>query len=126
MTRLRSLVLLAAVVFALSACEGYQRVDYDYDVRYEVEASCNTFVTYEAAGGVAQTDAGPSWWYERTAWSGDFLYVSAQLQCDGGSVTTRILTWDSYGTPSEPAGWRVEKEVTSSGAYVIATVSDSY
>lgn len=120
MRHARTALLLAVLALLLSACTGY--VHNDVHARYEVDATCGTSVTYRTNSGTAQEDTSSSWSYERYAANGDFLYVSAQLYCDG-VVTVRILTWDNFG---EDAGWKLDKETTSSGLYKIATVSSTY
>ncbi len=122
-------------VFVLSACDemstGPVYHPDGYKVRYEVVNTCTSSVTLQAATGVSQYTIGPSssddpWWYMRGAQSRDFLYVSAQLRCRNGVITTRILKWDARARYVDPPGWYVWRQNTSQGDFVISTTSGSY
>lgn len=78
--------------------------------RYEVTASCPVDLTYSSSGGTEQIQD------VSTPWSKDVSGVSvpqviAQLKCDGGDVTAKILN-----------GSTVVKEGSSSGSYAIVHV----
>jgi hypothetical protein len=88
-------------------------------VKYEVDASCPVSITMETPGGTSQRDEGAQWSYERSARRGDFLYLSAQVRCEFGTVRAYIHVWQG-------GRWVVRKEVMSSGQAVIASVSDSF
>ena len=87
-------------------------------LQYWVNSDCGEVsTTYATAGGgTAQRDFGNGVVYESDDFSsGDFLYISAQNQCDSGDVTVRIYKrGDIY------------RETSSSGAYVIATASGTF
>lgn len=76
--------------------------------RYEVDASCPIDVTYGTSNGTEQRLQVSAPWSESATGVG-IPQVIAQLKCDSGSVTARILKGD-----------KVYKEATSSGAYAIA------
>lgn len=88
------------------------------ELQYWVRADCGEVsTTYATAGGgTAQRDFGNGVVYESDGFSsGDFVYISAQNQCDSGEVTVRIYKRGS-----------VYRETSSSGAYVIATASGTF
>jgi len=81
-------------------------------VTYTVTSSCHTNVTYTSDGGSTQQESDvPSGWSQTVA-PGDFAIISAQLSCEGGSVSVSI-THDG----------NVLKDATSQGDYVIASAS---
>jgi|APSaa5957512493_1039668.scaffolds.fasta_scaffold65327_2 hypothetical protein len=88
------------------------------DVEYRVSGSGGSFdVTFKNKdGGTSQySNVRSGWTYSfSTSDHGLFLYISAQNQTDGGSVTAKIYV----------NGIR-EKTSTSNGAYVIASSSMS-
>ncbi|MBI9099143.1 MAG: hypothetical protein JEY91_11730 [Spirochaetaceae bacterium] len=89
--------------------------DYSQDVKYSVTGTALTVdITIENEnGGTSQySDVAVPWEYSFTGWEGDFIYLSAQNQGSSGSVICTI-----YRNGGE------YKSSTSSGAYVIATVS---
>ena len=123
--------VLAALVLVLTGCNASSEPSQLYDVKYEVvTGGCQAFVTYEAAGrSVQQETVSSGWSYERTAQSGDFLYVSAQNDCSSGGVQANIYKWEGpkYDSVLNPIGsYVLYKTATSNGAYVIATASGSY
>lgn len=88
------------------------------DLQYWVNSDCGEVsTTYATAGGgTAQRDFGNGVVYESDSFSsGDFVYISAQNQCDSGDVTVRIYKRGS-----------IYRETSSSGAYVIATASGTF
>jgi hypothetical protein len=100
-----------------------------YAVRYEIYSNCQTSVTLSAAnGGTEQFTINASWpwWYERSAMSRDFLYISGQVRCRGGTITTRIMRWDGLGRYVDKPGWYTWRQNSSSGDFVISTTSGSY
>lgn len=88
------------------------------ELQYWVNSDCGEVsITYATAGGgTAQRDFGNGVVYESDSFSsGDFVYISAQNQCDSGDVTVRIYKRG-----------RIYRETSSSGAYVIATASGTF
>lgn len=83
---------------------------------YRIETNCRSGadLTYSNAYGDTsqQSNQGNGWYYYFVPRSGQFLYLSAQNQCDGGYVRVKFVK----------DGLTV-RENTSSGAYVIATIS---
>lgn len=78
------------------------------EYRYEVNASCPVSLTYSTSSGTEQiSNASRSW--SRSVSGVTVPQVIAQLNCEGGTVTARILN-----------GSRVVKEATSQGSYAIA------
>lgn len=77
--------------------------------------ACNVSLTYQNEGGqTEQIAVAPRTWSKSfVVQSGDYLYISAQNNCDTGSVTCEI---DLNGEPTSAKS-------KSSGAYVIATCS---
>lgn len=87
-------------------------------LQYWVNSDCGEVsTTYATAGGgTAQRDFGNGVVYESDDFSsGDFLYISAQNQCDSGDVTVRIYKRGN-----------IYRETSSSGAYIIATASGTF
>ncbi len=87
-------------------------------LQYWVNSDCGEVSTTYATedGGTAQRDFGNGVVYESDNFSsGDFVYISAQNQCNRGDVTVRIY---KRGV--------IYRETTSSGAYVIATASGTF
>ena len=125
------LILYFLMAVALAGCSVGQSLvsnPQGQNVRYEVYTNCSTNLTLRAnQGGTEQYPIDPSWpwFYERSAVSRDFLYISGQVQCRGGSITTRIMRWDGlalYGN----AGWYVWRQNNSTGDFVISTTSGSF
>jgi tetratricopeptide (TPR) repeat protein len=85
-------------------------------VTYKITGSASqVFLTYQnGQGGTEQTEAVIPWQYTVTVNRGAFLYISAQNQGEGGSVTCEIWV--------DGVKWR---NSTSGGAYVISTYSGS-
>lgn len=83
---------------------------------YRIETNCRygADVTYSNAYGdtTQQSNQGTGWYYYFVPKSGQFLYLSAQNQCDSGFVRVKLVK----------DGVTI-RENTSTGAYVIATVS---
>lgn len=83
---------------------------------YRIDTNCRqgANLTYSNQHGdtTQHSNQGSGWYYWFIPQSGDFLYISAQNQCDYGYVTVKIV---QNGVTL--------RENTSSGAYVIATVS---
>lgn len=83
---------------------------------YRIETNCRSGanLTYSNAYGdtTQQSNQGNGWYYYFVPKSGQFLYLSAQNQCDGGYVRVKFVK-DGVTL----------RENTSSGSYVIATIS---
>lgn len=83
---------------------------------YRIDTNCRygADLTYSNANGdtTQQGNRGSGWWYRFVPRSGQFLYLSAQNQCDYGYITVKFVK----------DGVTV-RENTSSGAYVIAQIS---
>lgn len=86
---------------------------------YRIETNCPSGVniTYTNVNGDTTQDNNQTaaWYYGFVPHSGQFLYLSAQNRCDYGKVTVKFVQ----------DGVTV-KENTSSGGYVIATVSGQW
>ena len=78
---------------------------------YRVKSTCPTNVTYSEDNSTQQESSVDDGWTAQTL-KRSFVYLSAQLTCTGGVVTTYILL-----------GGKVIKQATSRGDYVIAQVS---
>ena len=87
-------------------------------VTYRVRApqGCTASVTLAGQAGSTQqfSDVPDGWEHSFQGRSGQFLYISAQNQCDHGTVTAIILL-----------DGRVLRQTSSTGAYVIASVNAS-
>lgn len=86
---------------------------------YRIETNCRygADLTYSNAYGdtTQQSNQGNGWYYYFVPTKGQFLYLSAQNQCDSGYVRVKFV---KDGTTI--------RENTSSGGYVIATVSGQW
>ena len=118
-------ILSLVLAISLSSCKLPWDKDKDdsggggttvYQIEYKVTGTASTvLVTYQNKdSGTSQEYVSIPWSYSFSAIPGTFVYISAQNQGDTGSVTVTIYK-DST----------VLKTSTSSGAYVIATASDS-
>jgi hypothetical protein len=85
-------------------------------VYYRIETNCTrgANLTYSNVDGdtTQQSNQGNGWFYWMIPRSSQFLYLSAQNQCDYGYITVKLVK-DGVTL----------KDNTSTGAYVIATVS---
>jgi hypothetical protein len=98
----------------LSACDS---ITGSSDIEYSIQGSAGTRVsiTYESGSGVSQiADRAVPWSYSLKAKRDDFLYVSAQIISQTGSITVSIRKGSST--------W---KTATASGFAAIATASGS-
>ena len=107
-------IMSFVVAISLNGCGGGDG-DELYDVRYEITGSTTrantTWVYYN--GSISQNTLPVPYATGKLLFSkGDFLYLSAQNDLPSGNVTVTIRV---NGKP-----W---KQVTSSGAYVIASTS---
>ena len=115
---MRWAIVFFAVVTVLAACslgDDDEKAATSGAVLYEVTGTaCRVNTTYEnAGGGTSQESNRPlPWQYGFNAGAGTFVYISAQNQCDTGTV---IATIYHRGV--------VFKQSVSDGAYVIATAS---
>ena len=112
---MKKLILFCALGI-LAGCSK----DVTHNYAYEVSGTANNYnLTIEAApSGTAQySNVGSGWKYTWTQVNDNprFLYISAQNQNSSGTFTVKIIKDGS-----------VIATKTSSGAYVIATVSGSY
>jgi len=98
------------------AFSGTGEAEVTYLIRVRPE-DCTASVTYSTGDGDSRqiADAENNWEHTFEASPDDFLFLSAQNQCDTGSVTTKILV-----------NGETFKTVTSEGGYVVASVSGSY
>ena len=72
--------------------------------------------TYYAQGEALQQDyVSDGWWYKFNPSSDDFLYISAQKQCEQGTVRVELYK-----------NGRLIKQASSTAPYGIASVSDTY
>lgn len=85
-----------------------------HTAQYVVEATCGTRVTFSTPTGTVMAETGSRWNHSMYTREGVFLYVSAQLTCRDGRVTTSILTRDRDQ-------WVTRATNTSTGAYAIST-----
>ncbi|MCK4760716.1 MAG: hypothetical protein KAW12_00855 [Candidatus Aminicenantes bacterium] len=93
------------------------RVNYP-DVEYKITGTARRVdITYASAENSTsqKSNVRLPWSFTRSANTGDFLYLSAQNDTSHGSVTVSIYK-----------DGKLYKTATSSGAYVIATVSGTY
>ena len=83
-------------------------------VKYEVRGTKEQMITYKnASGGTAQVETYRTpWTHEFKAYPGTFVYLSSQAQVAYGYVKTNIYV--------DTVLWKTS---TSSGSYVIASVS---
>ena len=114
------MLLYGLMLFSLTTFVGCKKEDVTHNYAYEVSGTANNYnMTIEAAPtGTAQySNVGSGWKYTWTQVNDNprFLYVSAQNQNSTGTVIVKII---KDGT--------VLATNTSSGAYVIATVSGTY
>ena len=114
------MLLLIFILFSITTFVGCEKEDVIHNYAYEVSGSANKYnVTIEAAPkGTAQYSNVTSGWrytWKQTNYNPRFLYISAQNQNSTGTVIVKII---KNGT--------VIATNTSSGAYVIATVSGNY
>jgi uncharacterized repeat protein (TIGR01451 family) len=86
-------------------------------VRYEVSLppGCKGFVTMALGNATEQREVNDGWFREFVASPRDHLYLSVQNSCDSGTVGARIYINDE-----------LTESAVSTGAYVIATASDTY
>ena len=109
---------LSLVLLFLCACaEPSTRLT---NTLYTVSTSgCTASITYtNQFGGTNQkTSVSSPWRLEFQADFGQFLYISAQNDCDAGRVTVGIYEL------SRDELWLTIDDATSSGAFVIATAS---
>lgn len=96
-----------------------QRAEAEAEARrlyYRIETNCGSGVdiTISNADGNTQqwSNQGNGWYYYFVPTSGQFIYISAQNQCDYGYVTVKLVQNEI-----------TIKENTSTGAYVIADIS---
>jgi len=88
----------------------------EYRAEYRVYGPCKMLATYYAQGEALQQDyVYDGWWYKFNPSIDDFLYISAQKQCEQGTVRVELYE-----------GGRLVKRASSTAAYGIATVHDSY
>jgi hypothetical protein len=116
---MKTMVLaLMLAVCSFMGCEDDKDDNGNRSVTYSITGSAPTVnITMESEGGGTSQRSGQS-----LPWSlagmgfgaGDFVYLSAQNQADHGTVTVTITR-----------NGEVWKTATSTGAYVIATVSGS-
>lgn len=101
-----------------SAQERQRRLEAER-LYYRIESNCRSGVdiTYSNAYGdtTQQSNQGNGWYYYFVPTRGQFLYLSAQNQCASGYVTVRFVM----------DGVTV-RENTSTGGYVIATISGQW
>lgn len=101
---------------AAAAKAAQQRALEAQKLYYRVETECpdGADVTYSNANGdsTQQNNVTNSWYYWFYPRSGQFIYLSAQNQCGSGFVRVQLVK-----------DGQVVRENTSTGGYVIATVS---
>ena len=105
--------LLITVALVLTACSN--PFDSSIDVRYEVTGSAELVnVTYQNNnGGISQvTDVLLPWSMSFSGDPEDYVYLSAQNQGETGSITVTIFKNND-----------IFKSATSTGSYVVASVS---
>lgn len=109
-------LILAVLLVGLGACSDDEENCGTVAYRVQLATGCTADVTYEGDGGstLQQTDVPSGWSYQFQGCQGDFVYVSAQNNCDHGAVTVYIQYKGN-----------IIKQATSSGAFVIATASGS-
>lgn len=120
------LIIIGLCLVAYAAMSGTSSPSYvaprssntTHTVRYEVtggESWYTAGLTYEnAQGGTEQRDVGLPWSQTYTMKTGDFAYISAQLDNGVGQITCTIYV--------DGTEWKTS---TSSGQYVIASCSGS-
>jgi hypothetical protein len=113
------MVAIASIAMVFTSCSKDSglylgKSDYSYTV---TGTSGSYSVTIEGApSGTSQySNVGNDWWYKWTQSSTRFLYVSAQNNKSSGSVTVSIIK-----------NGKVIATQTSTGGYVIASVSGRY
>lgn len=106
-------ICLFFVVLAGCSVESMQS-----SYKYEVSGTAGNYsITCEGApsGTVQYSNVGSGWAYTWNQSSTRWLYMSAQNNTNSGTVTVKII-----------CDGKVLAQQTSSGAYVIATVSGTY
>lgn len=99
------------MLILLSGCRKEKLPEF-VPVKYTVDCgSCDLTYT-NSSGSTEQRSMSNSWYYDFTSYPDGFYYISAQNNNASGSVTVRIYF-----------NGKLEKEATSTGAYVIATAS---
>jgi hypothetical protein len=110
--------VLAAFCVVLIAITGCSKESMQFSYKYEVSGSAGDYsITCEGApsGTVQYANVGSGWAYTWTQTGTRWLYFSAQNNTSSGTVTVKIFR-----------DGEVIAQQTSSGAYVIATVSGTY
>ncbi len=115
---MKTLLTLLSVLILLSSCDLYEDIESTPDtVTYNLSGTAPTvnITINNKDGGTEQfSNISLPWSYSFEAYSDFFMYLSAQNQGSAGSVTATInVNGGQYKTS------------TSSGAYVIASVSGS-
>lgn len=108
----------AVLLLALMACSGKNPLTGSGTVTYRVTGTApRADLTYELSSGSTsqQSNVTLPWSTNRSAKTGDFLYISAQNAGSTGCVTAEILSGD-----------KVLKSTQSCGAFVIASSSTTY
>jgi len=109
--------LIALVTLTFTSCSKGELLG-PAQFYYEVTGTGGQYsVTLEGApkGTVQYANVGNGWKYTWSGGSGRWLYISAQNRSSQGTVTVKIFKNN-----------RVVASQTSSGGYVIATVSGNY
>ena len=109
MKNYKEMYKLLLIFIVLTSCKGYN------DVTYEVDCSKSGFsITYqEQDNTIQETVYNDNWSKTFKAHSGDFVYISAQTLSENAEIEVRIIRREF-----------VISEATSTGDYVIATVSE--
>lgn len=89
------------------------------NTRYAVQSTCPVRITYTTPSGTSQSTGRRVWTADMRFQSGDFAYVSAQLQCEIGVVSTTIYVWDG-------SRWVWAGANSAGGPYGIATTRGTY
>ncbi len=116
---MKKLILVIAVIATFTSCKKEEITPVEpSNYQYEVSGSAGKYdITCEGApnGTVQYSNVGNGWWYKWTQTGTRWLYMSAQNQTGYGTVTVKIIK-----------DGKVIAQQTSSGAYVIASISGTY
>jgi hypothetical protein len=117
---MKRLIIVVLAAIAISGCTGSSTEPSSGGlVQYQITGTAkHVALTYQnASGGTTQSGASLPWTYPFSAKSGDFLYVSAQIDTspDAGNITISISKNGS-----------IIQSASAFGFPNIATVSTSY
>jgi hypothetical protein len=111
-------LIFPAIIIALIALTGCTKEQIQATYKYEVSGTAGNYsITCEGApsGTVQYSNVGSGWAYTWKQSGTRWLYMSAQNNTGSGTVTVKIIR-----------DGKVLAQQSSSGAYVIATVSGTY